>query len=221
MALIFPIILCFIPLVILFCLFLFCAKIKVTHLLVAFLTGLVCVLPVSVIQFFLGMAPFFANQSLVFVLIKSFLLYGLIEELCKMGLTFVLPHKEYTPFNFLMLSFFFGLSLGCFESVIYFLDHFQKSASMGGVLLYRPVFIRMFTADLIHMFCAGLSGIFVYECRRTAPYISIVILAVCLHGLYDFFAGFANAFKYFSLAVIFFSAIECRVKYSNCNPVEK
>ena len=221
MALILPIILCFIPLLLTFCLLLFCFKMKLTHLLVAFLCGLVCVLPVSVIQFFCGMAPFFSNQSLIFILIKSILLYGLVEELCKMGLIFVLPHKDYTPFKFLMLSFFFGLSLGCFESVIYFLDHCQKSSSIGGVLLYKPVFIRMFTADLIHMCCAGLLGIFVFENRRSAAYFSLVILAVCLHGVYDFFAGFANSFKYFSLAVIFFAAIECRVRYSIYNPAEK
>ena len=34
-----------------------------------------------------------------------------------------------------------------------------------------------------------------------------------LHGFYDFFAGFANFFKYFSIIVIFLAIAECRIKY--------
>lgn len=221
MALILPLILCFVPLIALFCILIFVFKLNVTHLLISLVAGLVCVLPVSVIQFFCGMAPFFSNQNLIFVLVKSVLLYGFVEELCKMAFVFVLPHKEYTPLNFLLLSFFFGLSLGCFESVIYYLDHLQKASLMGGNLLYKSIFIRMITSDLIHTFCAGLLGLFVYQNRKSETYVSLIILAVLLHGVYDFFAGFSNAFKYFSVAVIFFAALECRVKYSIYNPSEK
>lgn len=221
MAVVLPIILCFVPLLVFFALCIFAFKMKAVHLLLAMVLGLLCVLPVSVIQFFAGMAPFFSNRNLIYILLKSFLLYGFIEEICKMGLSFALPHKEYTAFDFLMLSFFFGLSLGCFESVIYFLDHLQKSTAMGGVLLYRPVFVRMFTSDLIHTFCAGILGIFVYEKRRGDIHVSLVVIAVLIHGIYDFFAGFSNSYKYFSIAVILFAALECRTKYSIYNPSEK
>jgi len=214
MALILPIILCFVPLLVLFLVLAFCFKMKVVHLLWAMAAGLVCVLPVSLIQFFAGMVPFFSNQSLPFILLKSIVLYGLVEELCKTGLTFALPHKEYSHFQALMISFFFGLSLGCFESVIYFLDHFQKAYSASAELLMVQIFVRMFTADLIHTFCAGLLGLFVCEKRQGNLHIGLIVMAVGLHGIYDFFAGFANGFKYFSVAVILFALIECRVKYT-------
>ena len=214
MALIFPIILCFIPLIFMFFVLFFGCKIKAVHLLWTMAISLVCVLPVSVIQFFMGMIPFFMNQSLVFILLKSIILYGLIEEVCKTCFVMVLPKKNYSGFHFLMISFFFGLSLGCFESVIYFLDHFQKAAGIGADLLYRPIFIRMITSDLLHTFCSGILGICIYEKRRGDFHLSLIFLAVLLHGVYDFFAGFANGFKFFSIAVILFSLIECRVKYT-------
>ncbi|MCQ2574059.1 MAG: PrsW family glutamic-type intramembrane protease [Treponema sp.] len=221
MALILPILLCFVPLLAVFVVLVFWGKMKVLHLLWALGAGLLCVLPVSVIQFFLGMVPVFSNQNLLFILLKSVLLYGLIEELCKLGIGFVLPKKNYTTLQFLLISFFFGLSLGCFESIIYFLDHLQKSSAIGGVLLYKPVFTRMFTSDLIHTFCSGLLGLFIYNARQKDFHVSLIFLAVVLHGVYDFFAGFANSFKYFSLAVILFAAIECRVKYLIYNRKEK
>lgn len=223
MNIVFPILLCFVPLLILFCILVWGLKLKVTHLLLSLLAGLICILPVSVIQYFAGMAPFFSNQNLVFILLRSVVLYGFVEEMCKLLAAAFLPKKEISPISFLWLAFFMGLSLGCFESVIYFLDHLQKSTSIGGELLYRPVFVRMFTSDLLHMFTAGILGLFIYERKREggAAHISLIILAVMLHGIYDFFAGFSNAFNWFSIAVIFFAAIECRVKYTIYNSKEK
>lgn len=223
MTLILPILLCFVPLLLLFCILVWGLKLKVTHLLLSLLAGLVCVLPVSVIQYFAGMAPFFSNRNLLFILLKSVILYGLVEELCKLLAVSFLPKKEMSPSAFLFLAFFMGLSLGCFESVIYFLDHLQKSTAAGGELLYKPVFLRMFTSDLLHMFTAGILGLFVYERKREGGFthISLIILAVVLHGVYDFFAGFSNAFNWFSVAVILFAAIECRVKYTIYNSSEK
>lgn len=221
MILILPIIACFIPLMILFFILLFGFKTKITHLLITFVIGLLSVLPVSIVQYLLAMIQFNWAQPLYFVFLQSLLVYGLIEELFKLMLTFTLPQKDYTPLNFLLLSFFFGLSLGCFESVIYFLDHFQKSAAAGGMLLYRPIFVRMFTSDLIHMTCAGLLGIFVYQKRKGDTSVKLVVTAILLHGIYDFFAGFANGFKYFSIVVILFALIQCRVQYSMYNSAEK
>lgn len=223
MMLVLPILVCFVPLILLFCILCFGFKLKATHLLVSLLAGLICVLPVSVIQYFAGMAPFFTNQNLLSVLLKSLVLYGLIEELCKLIMILFIPGTKNTNTSgardFLLLSFFFGLSLGCFESVIYFLDHLQKSTSIGGELLYRPVFVRMFTSDLLHLFTAGLIGLYMFEKRRPEGegHFFLVILAVLIHGVYDFFAGFSNSFSYFSLAVILFAAIECRVKYTLYN----
>lgn len=212
---------CFVPLAVLFCILLFGFKLKSVHLLLALLMGLISVLPISVIQFFSGYLPFFRAHTLSAVLLKSVLLYGMIEELIKFGLTFPLPHKDYSERDFLFLAFFMGLSLGCFESVIYYLDHFQMSRNLGGVLQYKPVLIRMFTSDLIHMFCSGLLGLFVWEKRNRDIRLFLIFMAVILHGLYDFFAGFSNNFRFFSFAVILFAAVECRIRYSMYNSYEK
>jgi hypothetical protein len=44
---------------------------------------------------------------------------------------------------------------------------------------------------------------------------------VLLHGIYDFFAGFANSLRWFSVAVVLMSIIECRIKYSALTNPEK
>lgn len=220
MDLVFPITLCFLPLIL--CIALFCIffHIKLTHQLIAVLLGFAAILPISIIQFFLPIIPIFNGETLVFVLLKSFLMYGLIEELISLLFLFLLPHKDYSLRDFLLLSFVMGLGLAGFESVIYFLDHLQRSNALGGVLMYTPIFRRMFTAQILHTFCAGLIGMFVYQKRKQETFLSLILIPIFLHGLYDFFAGFQNQFWYFSIAVILFTAIECRVKYSILNPSE-
>ena len=221
MDLVLPVILCFMPLILCIALFCLLFQIKLIHQITAVLLGLGAILPISLIQFFMPEIPLFSGSSLAFVFLKSFLLYGLIEEIISFAFLFLLPHKNYSRKNFLFLAFIIGLSLGCFESLVYFLDHLQKSNALGGVLLYKPIFTRMFTADLLHTFCAGLLGLFIFEKRNSNPHVSIIVTTVFIHGLYDFFAGFHNFFWIFSIAVILFAAIECRIKYSAFSSSEK
>ncbi|MCF0242395.1 MAG: PrsW family intramembrane metalloprotease [Treponema sp.] len=223
MNLILPIALCFIPVVICFFIFTFCFKLKILHQLVALVLALICVLPISVVQYFLGMVPFFHSNKLILILVKSILLYGLVEEGMKFGFCNVLPSKNLSLRNFLFLSFFMGMSLGCFESVIYFLDNIQKVS--GGIgeseIIYPVLFTRMITADLIHAACAGLLGIFIFEAREKNYHILLLIMPVVIHGVYDFFACWNSWLKFFSIAVMLYALIECRVRYSMYNIEEK
>jgi hypothetical protein len=43
------------------------------------------------------------------------------------------------------------------------------------------------------------------------------VVAVLLHGIYDFFAGFSSTsnIRWFSVAVVLMAIIECRVKYTS------
>lgn len=214
-------ILCFIPLVGAFCIQTFALKMKIPYQLLALLYGLICVLPVSVIQYFLGQFQFFHDNRLVFILLKSILLYGLIEEGMKFAFANLLPSKNQTIKDFLFLSMFMGLSLGCFESVIYYLDHLQKAYLSEATLMLAPIFVRIFTSDLIHAFCAGLLGLFVFEAKEKRIHVSLLIFAVLLHGVYDFFAVWAFWIRYFAIAVVLFAGIECRIKYSMYNSEEK
>ena len=205
--------LCFLPIIICFVIYTLLLKIRITDQLIAVLLGLIAVFPISLIQFFLPEFTIFERNPVLQTLLKSIIIYGFTEELVKMLFLIPIPHKKLSESDFLFLAFFMGLTLGCFESAVYFLDHLQMAASRGAQLLLSQIFVRIFTSDLIHMACTGLCGLFLYSCRNKPVSVSVFILAVVLHGVYDFFAGFQNDLKYFSIAVIILAFIECRNKY--------
>lgn len=214
-------ILCFVPLLFAFCLFTFVFKLKISHQLLAILLGLAIVFPISVIQYVVPTTNVFRNMPIVGTMLKSLLIYGLVEELFKtIVLVPVLSTKsikeEYSVLQLLFLSFLLGLSLACFESLVYLFDRLQIANNKGAQLLYHHIFLRIFTSDLIHMSCAGLCGLFVISKRfnNNKSKISYLFLAILLHGIYDFFAGFQNNLKYFSYFVVLLALIECRVKYT-------
>lgn len=214
-------ILCFVPLLFAFCLFTFIFKLKISHQLLAILLGLAIVFPISVIQYVVPTTNVFQNMPIVGTMLKSLIIYGLVEELFKtIVLVPVLSTKtvkeEYSALQLLFLSFLLGLSLACFESLVYLFDRLQIANNRGAQVLYHLVFLRIFTTDLIHMACAGLCGLFVISKRynNNKSKISYLFLAILLHGIYDFFAGFQNNLKYFSFLVVLLAIIECRVKYT-------
>lgn len=214
-------ILCFVPLLFAFCLFTFVFKLKISHQLLAILLGLAIVFPISVIQYVVPTTNIFQNMPIVGTMLKSLIIYGLVEELFKtIVLVPVLSTKsikeEYSAIQLLFLSFLLGLSLACFESLVYLFDRLQIANNKGAQLLYHHIFLRIFTSDLIHMSCAGLCGLFVISKRynNNKSKISYLFLAILLHGIYDFFAGFQNNLKYFSYLVVLLALIECRVKYT-------
>ena len=207
------IILCFIPLIFAFLIFAAGFKLKLTHLLIAVLLGLVAVLPISFIQYFMPALPGLPISAVVRALLKSLLLYGLVEEAIKTLALLPVPHKNESRLNFLLLAFTAGLSLGCFESVVYYFDHLQIANSRGATLLYGQIAVRIFTSDIIHMMCTGLCGLFLFSCRNKPRHISCLITAVILHGVYDFFAGFSGNLRWFSVAVVLMAIAECRIKY--------
>ena len=220
-------ILCFVPLLFAFCLFTFVFKLKISHQLLAILLGLAIVFPISVIQYVVPTTNVFQNMPIVGTMLKSLIIYGLVEELFKtIVLVPVLSTKsikeEYSALQLLFLSFLLGLSLACFESLVYLFDRLQIANNRGAQVLYYLVFLRIFTTDLIHMACAGLCGLFVISKRynNNKSKISYLFLAILLHGIYDFFAGFQNNLKYFSFLVVLLAIIECRVKYTSLTKKE-
>ena len=224
--------LCFLPLILAILIFSTAFKLKLFHQLIAVLLGLAAVLPISVIQYFMPAIPGLQLSLVLRALLKSLLLYGLVEELFKTLVIFILPHKLYDSdlendasengrLSFLLLAFVTGLSLGCFESVVYYFDHLQIANSRGATLLYGQIAVRIFTADIIHMTCTGLCGLFVYSCRNKPRHLSCLVAAVFLHGIYDFFAGFSNGLRWFALAVVLMSIAECRIKYTSLKNADK
>ena len=115
--------------------------------------------------------------------------------------------------EFFVATLLFGMILGCFESATYFLQHLQKTNARGGQLLYDILFLRMFSSDLIHMFCAGLSGLFVWGIKNKKIYVMPLVYAIFIHGIFNFFNYFNGGIQLFAYVAIFFAIIECRVKY--------
>jgi RsiW-degrading membrane proteinase PrsW (M82 family) len=225
---------CFIPLIAIFvCMKLLLPSFKINYGLISCLLGLLAVIPIAAIQFFIENKNLFSVTTLGSVLLQAIVINGFVEETIKMSLLFILPSKTELP-SFFSYSLLSGLAVACFESLIYLISG------------YENIGLRMVTAVVIHTCCAGLSGLFVFSIRhkktsaknssakkqpkletkskRTAKKVTdsstpssiriiAYIFAVLLHGVYNYFAGFNTGIKYFSIAAILFALIECRVQY--------
>lgn len=198
----------FLPLVLFFVIFCFAVPgFKVWYGLVATLVGLFSLIPIAIIQYFVLKLPVFTENTLLSALITVMIFNGLIEETVKMFSLLFLPHKKLSFSNFFAMSFLCGLSLGCFETVIYLFSG------------YHNIEIRSLTAVIMHSLCATLSGVYVWTWRntktsgKTSVMVAPFVLATVLHGIYNFFAGFSGGFYWFSLVAIGMAALESRVWY--------
>lgn len=207
--------LCFIPTIT--CFIIFCMLVpgfKFYHGLWSLLIGLLSVVPIAVIQFFILNLPVFNKATFASLLITAFIFNGLIEETVKMLFLLLLPQKKLTIAPFFAASLLCGLALGSFESVIYLIKRFQETGlPQGAVSAYVLIFVRMFTAVVIHTFCAGLSGLYVWMFRHKTPHAAPFVYAALLHGAYNFFAGFSSGYRWFSIIAILFAILECRIWY--------
>lgn len=209
--------LCFVPYVLMFVIAKFFCKVKISTCLIASLLGLLSVVPIVILQYIFA-DVFQVEQKIelgaFFTLFLSCLLYnGLVEEGIKMLCLFGISAKKLQLKEFFVATLLFGMILGCFESATYFLQHLQKTNARGGQLLYDILFLRMFSSDLIHMFCAGLSGLFVWGIKNKKIYVMPLVYAIFIHGIFNFFNYFNGGIQLFAYVAIFFAIIECRVKY--------
>ena len=189
--------LCFIPLVALYlCLALLVQGFKKLTGLWACVLGLLALIPAEIFLMFVGTR--LPGSTLLNRLMK-YILLALIEEGIKMLLLFLLPSKK-TPLQvFFAYAVLCGMALGCFEAFIYVVE--------------RHVVWR-YAATLIHIFCCGLSGMFVYSIRKKSLHITPFVFAVLFHGVYNYFAGFPDFRHYFAFAVIVIAILECRLRYA-------
>lgn len=210
MTLVFSLIFNFLPLIAVFvCFCLLIKDFKFLTALFACLLGILAIIPISAVQFLLDKTQIFKNNSLLSILINDLILNGLIEESFKMLLLFLIPSKNTKLYNFFAYSIICGLTFACFENLIYFIV-------MGGT---QQIELRIFTSMLIHLTCTALSGIFVYSVKNHKKIFSPYIWAICLHGIYNYFAGFKmnTPFFYFSFVVILTAFVECRLFYKKLN----
>lgn len=217
MNLYFCLCICLLPFLVALVLFKHFSSITFSTELIASLLALLAVLPITFLQFFVGIA--FANikvtsaNSAVFLFLRILLFNGIIEECLKMLIMFLIPRKKLSFENFFVASVLCGLCFGCFESIIYFLQYLQSANERGADLIYYMIFARIFTSDLIHALCSGLCGICLWSYALKRGDSMSLIIAILAHAAYDFFAGFTSNIRWFSIVVILFLALEVRIHY--------
>ena len=217
MSILAPIALCFALFIIVFIVFaLTIPEIKIRYEFWASLLGLVAVLPVAFTEYVILSLPIFNSGSFVSVIVVAFIFNGLIEESLKMITLLFLPSKKLNLPSFFCCCMICGLAFGSFESVVYMLVSLQKMTSGTGII-YKLVVSRLFSAVIIHTLCTSLSGLYIWTFRKKKTKIFPFILAVTLHGLYNFFASYPVPFYYFIIPVILFAALECRIRYQLVN----
>lgn len=207
--------LCFLPVIALFAIFSIVTKDHpVFRYAISCAFGIATVAPASFIQFLTLKIPTFSSPSFFSILITAILFNGFIEESFKLAFILLIPKKRMTLQSFLCASILLGCASGSLETAIYLMNSLQKIALIPGTEhALRMIFTRMFSAQAIHAFCAGLSGIFIWSCQKEIHHLIIVIIAITMHGLYNFFIAFSQEFRWFAMIAILLAAIECRIWY--------
>lgn len=206
-----PIVLCFVPFVTMFALFaILIPGISVAKEIAASVAGLLALIPITIVQFAIPGMRLFGQSSAGGILLYSILFLGLVEECFKALSLFIAGGKGEKHSSWLCYSFLAGMIFGSFESVIYFLLAIQN---IGHGVTLNLIYLRMFTAVLVHTLCAGLGGWTVYYFKNIRGNFWPLLNAVLLHGLYDYFVSFDSAMKFFSAIVILSAALQCRVYY--------
>jgi len=201
---------CFVPLILLTAVLLaVCKKLTVGSALISILSGLAAIIPIAVIQFLLLSLPIFKSTKIVSVFLTAVLFNGLIEETIKMLMLMIIPGKKKDAVTFTICALIAGFSIGTFETVVYMLMYGTNS-----------IILRYATAVLIHTFCAGLSGLYVWSFKQKQQYLRPFISAVFIHGLYNFFAGFIFPLKAFSFVTIVYAAVRLKFSYDRLTSSE-
>ena len=196
--------LCFIPLLALYICFLLLVRgFSKLQGLLACLYGLLSLIPIEAILILISFFMPSKRTGPALTLLRMIIINGVIEEGAKAAFLFLLPAKKTEKGTFLVYSLLCGLSLGCLETLIYFIN--------GN----RSVEIRIFTAVAIHTLCAALSGIFVYSAKHKNAKIITFLFAILFHGVYNYFASLDAPLHYFSYAVIVIAALECKLRFSS------
>ena len=195
---------------------------KIRYGVFACTLGLVTVAPAAYVQFFILNLPIFTANTVINLLITAIVFNGLVEESVKMLFMSFLPFKKQNLSFYFCCALLAGMTLGSFESVIYVVKKINgASGALGISSLVNLLVARAFTSVVIHTFCAGLSGLYLWMFKNKQSRLMPFFWAVLLHGIYNFCAGFTNSFYWFSVVAILFAILECRIWYKEANTLEK
>jgi len=178
--------------------------------LVASLAGLLALVPITIAQLLIPGMRLFGQSRALSILLYSIVFLGLVEECFKALALFLVGAKAERASLWFCYSLLAGMIFGCFESVIYFLQDFQN---IGHGVTLNLIYLRMFTAVLVHTLCASLGGFTVFYCKNLGWNVWPLLNAVLIHGLYDYFVSFNTPVRFFCVIVILSAAIKCRVYF--------
>lgn len=206
---------CFIPTLLFFSLtVMFNKNLKIRYALLACILALITVIPTSMIQFYVLSLPIFNSYTFFSVMITAILFNGLIEESMKMLFMCAIPQKNQILSAFFCCTLLYGITVGGFESVIYVIKKFEEIQGQAGKeIVVRLLLDRIFSAQTIHTFCAGLTGLYIWNFRNHKRNFMPFVYAVLLHGIYNFFASFSSFYHWLAVVAILFAAVECRIFY--------
>lgn len=172
-----------------------------TNVLLSFLLGCFIVIPVLIIQLFIG-KNFAKNE-----IIENYITAGLIEESFKFLMLYQFKNKIIDNFDGMKFAILISLGFAMVENIIYSLS--GDSWGMGG---FEIIALRMFTAIPGHFIdgvCMGfLFSLALSKNRKTLIhifYLTISLLApVILHGSYDYYISTTS---YCWIIVLIFSIL--------------
>lgn len=207
-ALILPLIICIVPILFFAVLLIAGPKIKFWRVLFAVLLGIVAFFPVQLVDEYVvrQLIPYYYPTRIAFIS------WVVLAELFKGGVLVPLSAKKNSTLHFLLLAMLAGLTFGCGQSFVEYLNEASKAFSKGAQLLWLPLILRFILIDLINMACAGLAGLFIYTCKMKKPKWLLVLYPFVLRALFEFF-NVKLEIKWFSIAVVLLALLECRIKY--------
>ena len=195
---------CFIPLLLgIIIAHIFIKDCKITHSLIAIVLGFLAIFLIILVRTLVNdiiglITPSKLNMFLA--LIISAIFFAFLEESVKMLFCTLLPKAKITLKAFVINCIIFGASIGCFETVMYLVTGYNT-------------LIRLFTAVIIHIACAVLSGYFIWAIYTKIKFARVFFFAILMHGLYNFFAGQNNELAWISFVIILFTVHKARLYY--------
>jgi RsiW-degrading membrane proteinase PrsW (M82 family) len=159
-----------------------------------FYFGMMTVIPVGLIEIGIDKEISFLNTYTLYYLLKQILVIALIEESFKYLIVRYLALKKSfldEPIDIVIYMIVSGLGFATAENVLQFIEKYQTFSSAlieSGIAL---AVVRFFGANLLHVLCSGIIGIFValsfYNLKHRGWIIPIgFILSIVIHGVFNF-----------------------------------
>lgn len=161
-----------------------------------FFIGFFSVLPAAAIELFFSPAVFWGQSRLQQLFAEAFVIAGLVEEGLKLAVVwfFVYPRREFDEIgDGIVYTIAASMGFACFENIMY---------SAGSPVI---ALIRGLTAVPLHAAASGIMGYYIGRSKFTGERTVIkgLLMAVIIHGSYNFLLFLQNALSFLILPLLF------------------